>query len=853
MITFTLNGEQISYSGNPELSLLKYLREEKGILSPKDGCSGQSFCGACMVEKDGKPALSCSTPMRKIDGARVVTIEGFPDELKHMLAKSFVEKGAVQCGFCTPGFLTRTKILLQQNTSPSRDEIIKALKQNYCRCTGYVKIVEAIEQAAEKQNGQITGDIQATSGQVGTRLGKYDAFEKALGTSPFVDDLRFDGMLHGVLKFSDHPRARVLNIDLSAAENLGGVVKVFTAKHIPGDRINGVIIKDWPVMITEGEITRYIGDVLAGVVAESEEIARKAISLIDVKYEVLKPLTDLEAAETSPIKVHQTGNLLENCIVRRGDDIDTVLAQSAFMVSGRYKTQKIEHAYLETEAAVARPWNDDGIEIFTQSQGVYEDQKQLSAILGLPVDKIKVNLVPNGGAFGGKEDMSVQSHAALFALVTKNPVKVKLRREESLAMHPKRHPMILDYSVGCDNSGKLTGVKARILGDTGAYASVGTKVLERAAGHATGGYHVPNIDLEAKTLYTNNIPSGAMRGFGVNQATFAMESCVDELCKKGGFDRWRFRWDNALVNGSMTATGQILHEGVGIRAALEALKDEFYQAKYAGLATGIKNCGIGNGMSDFSEVKIKILENGHVELYHGWTEMGQGVFTVTRQVLCTETGIEPEKIKVIVSTEHEARSEMTTASRGTSLVGNATIDAAKGLKEDLKTKSLEELAGRIYSGRWSFDQSTKPGAPGPVITHYSYSYAAHLVVLDDEGDIDTVYAAHDAGKIINPTLFEGQIQGSVHMGLGYALSEELELEGGYLKSKRMRDLGVLKIKETPKIVVKGLEVSDPLGPYGAKGVGEIGMVPTAGAVANALCQFDGIRRTRLPMKRREKK
>jgi len=770
-----------------------------------------------------------------------------------MLAKSFVEKGAVQCGFCTPGFLTRTKILLQQNTSPSRDEIIKALKQNYCRCTGYVKIVEAIEQAAEKQNGQITGDIQATSGQVGTRLGKYDAFEKALGTSPFVDDLRFDGMLHGVLKFSDHPRARVLNIDLSAAENLGGVVKVFTAKHIPGDRINGVIIKDWPVMITEGEITRYIGDVLAGVVAESEEIARKAISLIDVKYEVLKPLTDLEAAETSPIKVHQTGNLLENCIVRRGDDIDTVLAQSAFMVSGRYKTQKIEHAYLETEAAVARPWNDDGIEIFTQSQGVYEDQKQLSAILGLPVDKIKVNLVPNGGAFGGKEDMSVQSHAALFALVTKNPVKVKLRREESLAMHPKRHPMILDYSVGCDNSGKLTGVKARILGDTGAYASVGTKVLERAAGHATGGYHVPNIDLEAKTLYTNNIPSGAMRGFGVNQATFAMESCVDELCKKGGFDRWRFRWDNALVNGSMTATGQILHAGVGIRAALEALKDEFYQAKYAGLATGIKNCGIGNGMSDFSEVKIKILENGHVELYHGWTEMGQGVFTVTRQVLCTETGIEPEKIKVIVSTEHEARSEMTTASRGTSLVGNATIDAAKGLKEDLKTKSLEELAGRIYSGRWSFDQSTKPGAPGPVITHYSYSYAAHLVVLDDEGDIDTVYAAHDAGKIINPTLFEGQIQGSVHMGLGYALSEELELEGGYLKSKRMRDLGVLKIKETPKIVVKGLEVSDPLGPYGAKGVGEIGMVPTAGAVANALCQFDGIRRTRLPMKRREKK
>ena len=858
MIHFTLNDEKVTHTGEPELSLLNYLRNERGILSPKDGCSAQSFCGACMVERDGKPVLSCSTPMSKIEGAHIITIEGFPEELRQMLARSFVENGAVQCGFCSPGFLTRTKILLQKNPTPTREEIVKALKQNYCRCTGYVKIVEAIEQAAKElydQSDSPFGGIEDRSdaGVIGTRLGKYDAYNKALGTSPFVDDLWFDGMLHGALKFSDHPRARILRIDTEPAENLDGVEAVFTAKDIPGDRINGLIVKDWPVMIAEGETTRYIGDVLSGVVAHTEEIARKAVNLIQIEYEILQPLTDIEAAEASPIKVHGTGNLLETCLVKRGDDVETVLASSTHVASGRYETQKIEHAYLETEAAVALPWQSDGVEIYTQSQGIYEDQKQLAAILDLQIEKIKVNLVPNGGAFGGKEDLSVQSHTALFAWHLKQPVKVKLNRQESLAMHPKRHPMILDYSLGCDQSGRLTAAKVRIMGDTGAYASVGTKVLERAAGHATGGYHVPNIDLEARTLYTNNIPSGAMRGFGVNQATFAMESCIDELCEKGGFDRWQFRWDNALVNGSMTATGQILHEGVGIRPALEAIKEDFYKAQYAGLATGIKNCGIGNGLADFSEVKIKVLDDGNIEIYHGWTEMGQGVFTVARQVLCTETGIPADKIRVIVSTEHDARSEMTTASRGTSLVGNAIIDAAQGLKKDLAEHPIEELAGRLYHGRWSFDQSTKPGATGSVITHYSYSYAAHLVVLDDQGNIDTVYAAHDAGKIINPTLFEGQIQGSVHMGLGYALSEELELENGHLKSRKMRDLGLLKISDTPTIVVRGLEVKDPLGPYGAKGVGEIGLVPTAGAVANAFRQYDGVQRFKLPLKRRDKR
>jgi len=850
MITFHLNGIEKKIEGDESLSLLHYLREIEGIISTKDGCSGQAACGACMVEMNGKPTLSCVTPMKKVAGKEIITIEGFPENLKKTLGQAFVEKGAVQCGFCTPGFLTRTKILLQNNSSPSKNEIVKALKMNYCRCTGYIKIVEAIQLAAKtlRENKKI---ILKKIGKVGFNHPKYNAYEKAIGQNPFVDDLKFDNMLYSALKFSDYPRAKILKIDVSDAEKLKGVVRVFTGKDIPGERYNGLIVNDWPVMVVEGETTRYIGDVLAGVVATSETIARKAVKLIKIDYDVLEPLTDMLEAEESLIKVHKKGNLLETCVIKRGDPVDDVLKNSAYVVNSRYETQRVEHGFMETEAATALPGQGDGIELYSQTQGVYEDRRQIAHILGLPQEKVKVTLVPNGGGFGGKEDMTVQSHACLFAYLLKKPVKLHLNREESIRMHPKRHPMILDYTVGCDQKGKLTAVKARIKGDTGAYASVGMKVLERAAGHATGAYHVPHVDIEAKTLYTNNIPCGAMRGFGANQATFAMEGCIDELCEKGNFDPWQFRYDNALVNGSMTATGQILHKGVGVRETLLAVKDEYKKAKTTGLACGIKNCGIGNGMSDFSEVKIEIKSADHVVLHHGWTEMGQGVHTVAVQVLCQETGIDPNLVEVIVSTPNEARSGMTTSSRGTSLVGNAIIEAAKELKEDLKTKSLEQLKGKIYFGRWSFDESTKPGATGPVITHYSYSYATQLVVLDEKGNVDTVYAAHDGGKIINPALFESQIQGAVHMGVGYALTEELPMESGYLQSTKLKDLGILKAHETPRIVVKGVEVKDPLGPYGAKGVGEIGLVPTAGAVANALFQFDKIRRYKLPMMRKK--
>ncbi len=852
MINFILNGENITFSGDPKLSLLTYLRETEGIVSVKDGCSGQAACGACLLEIDGKPALSCITPMKKISNARVVTIEGFPETLRRNLGRAFVEKGAVQCGFCTPGFLSRAKILLETNPHPTREEIIHALRFNLCRCTGYVKIIEAIEFAAEQIRTK--QDISLTNpGKVGSRQPKYDAYEKAIGTNAFITDMRMDNMLYGALKFSDHPRARVIKIDTTAAQNLEGVVRVFTAADIPGERYIGVIHQDWPVMVAEGEITRYIGDVLAGVAAETESIARKALELINVDYEVQEPLTDMLTAENSDIKVHPGAeNLLDFSRIERGREINKVLDESKHVVQGTYMTQRVEHGFLETEACIALPWQTDGIELYAQTQGVYEDQRQLARLLEIPADRIKVHLAPTGGGFGGKEDLTVQGHAAVFSYHLKQPIRLRLNREESIRMHPKRHPFHMQYTLGCDENGKLTGLFARIIGDTGAYASLGGEVLERAAGHASGAYHVPNVDIEARAVYTNNIPCGAMRGFGVNQVTFAMESCIDNLCTLGGFDRWQFRFDNVLDTGSQTATGQVLGEGVGLRETLLAVKDEFYGAKFAGLACGLKNCGIGNGVLEECDVRIDIISEDHIVLQHGWTEMGQGVDTVAQQILCEETGIKnPNIIEVKVSTDSKAVAGMTTASRATFQLGNAILEAARDLKTDLKTISLAALSGKSYAARWRCDWTTKLGDPGEVISHYSYGYATHLVILGDDGQVETVVAAHDGGRIINPTLFEGQIEGAVVMGLGYALSEELPMEDGYLKTSRYAKLGIPKIKNLPHIIVRGVEVRDPLGPYGAKGVGEIGNIPTAGAVANALYQYDGVRRYELPMKKKK--
>jgi selenium-dependent xanthine dehydrogenase len=851
-MNFTLNGIIKTYEGDPELPLLTYLREVEGIISPKDGCAPQAACGCCVVELNGKGVLSCAIPMKKVDGGEVITIEGIGEYRQRVFANAFVEKSGVQCGFCIPGIVMQAKVLIDKNPSPTRREVEQALQPNLCRCTGYKKIVDSIIYAADAIKDLKEIPTPKTDGKVGKRHPKYDAANLVLGKSPYVADMKLPEMVYGALRFSDHPRAKVLSINIEKAKELAGVIKIFAAKDIPDNRYSGLIVSDWPLMIDIGEETRYVGDVLAGVVAESEKIAREAVKLIEIKYEVIKPLTDPEKAlDADAIKIHPIGNLLSETIIDRGE-VKKALSEADYISEGVYHTQRIEHGYLEPECSIART-TENGIEVLSQGQGVYDDQKQIAEILNLPLDKVRVILVPNGGAFGGKEDLSVQGHAALYSYLLKKPVKVSLNRDESIIMHPKRHPLRMKYTLGCNKNGKLTVLKADILGDTGAYASVGMKVLERAAGHSTGPYHIPNVSVISRAVYTNNLPCGAMRGFGVNQVTFAVESCIDDLCEKGGFDRWQFRYNNALTEGDMTSTGQIIHAGSGVRQTLLAVKDIFKNAKYAGIACGIKNTGIGNGMADEGKVKIEIVSDKKVILNHGWTEMGQGVNTMAVQFLSEETGIDPDIVEVRVDTAEGASAGMTTASRATSIIGNSIANACKKLREDLKTQSLKELAGNIYNGEWICDWTTKPeDKTKKIVTHYSYSYATQVVILNDEGNIEKVYAAHDAGKIINPGLFEGQIEGSIHMGLGYALTEDLELDEGVPKSTMLRKCGILRAKEMPKMEVIGIEVPDPHGPYGVKGVGEIGLVPTAAAVANAFYQYDGTRYYRLPIKKRTK-
>jgi len=885
MIEFMLNGQVTRYEGDPARPLMNVLREDLGIISPKDGCAPQAACGCCVVQVDDKALLSCVTKMEKIAGKSVTTTEGLGEYRQNVFANAFVTEGGVQCGFCIPGIVMQANNLINHNPDPSRAEIEKALTPHLCRCTGYKKIVNAIETAADAIRNEEEVPIPECDGRIGSRLPKYQAGDLVLGQHRYVDDIRMEGLRIGALKFSDHPRAVVKSMDLSTALAHPGVIRIFTAEDVPGDRHIGLIKQDWPLMIGVGETTRYVGDVLALVVAESDAIAREAVELIDIDYEILEAVTDMHAAlDAESPSVHEGGNVLSQSITNRGD-LETAMAESAYTTTGVYETQMIEHGFMEPEACIAYPTppkspskhqgghgtslqssphryggtEGGGIEVLSQGQGVFEDRVQIAKLLGLPQADVNVVLVSNGGAFGGKEDLSVQGHAALAAYLMGEPVKVRLTRDESIIMHPKRHPIWMEYTIGCDENGMLTFCKGRFVGDTGAYASVGMKVLERSAGHATGAYNFPVTDIESTAVYTNNLPCGAMRGFGVNQTAFALESCIDDLCEQGGFDRWEFRYKNALDDGDMTATGQVIEAGAGAKATLEAVKNEFRDAKFAGIACGIKNTGIGNGMPDSSQVTVSVVANPHpkslsqggakVVIDHGWTEMGQGVHTMAVQALVTETGLDPGLVEVRVETESEMVTGMTTASRATSLIGNAIIDACREFKADLEQHSLEELVGKRYVGAFTVDWTTKPGAMvEKVYTHYSYSYATQVVILDEAGQVEKIIAAHDAGKIFNPTLFEGQLEGSIHMGLGYAISEDLPMEDGRPKSTMLRKCGILRARDMPEMEVIGVEVPDPYGPYGAKGVGEIGLVPTAGAVANALYQFDGVRRHKLPMK-----
>jgi CO/xanthine dehydrogenase Mo-binding subunit len=531
--------------------------------------------------------------------------------------------------------------------------------------------------------------------------------------------------------------------------------------------------------------------------------------------------------------------------VRRGD-VDAALAAAAHVETEAFQTQMVEHAFLEPEAALAVP-DGSGMHVYSQGQGIWEDRRQVASLLGLVEDRVRVTQVSTGGAFGGKEDLSIQGHAALLAMLTGRPVLLSLSRRESIRFHPKRHPMTLRYTVGCDASGHLLAVRARIVGDTGAYASLGAKVLERAAGHACGVYRVPAVDVEAVAVYTNNPPCGAMRGFGAPQVNFALESVMDRLAQRVGIDRWEIRWRNAVDTGDTFGTGQVLGAGVGVRKTLVAVRDVFRHARYAGIACAVKNVGLGNGVTEYGKVVLRPEQDGGLTLFHSWTEMGQGVHTIFRQIVCEELDVPAERVRVVVDTSHELGTGETTASRATVLGGRAVLDAVTKLRAALDGRTIADLAGQEFFGEYVVDWTTTNEAPDPV-THLAYGWATEVVILNDHGEVARVVAAHDVGRIMNPTLLEGQIEGGIHMGLGYALSEEFILERGVPVTDTLKSLGLISAAGMPPVECIFIEEPQPDGPYGAKGVGEIAVVPTAAAVAGALWAFDGVRRTRLPMR-----
>tara|TARA_B100000035_G_scaffold180033_2_gene153586 strand:- start:714 stop:3290 length:2577 start_codon:yes stop_codon:yes gene_type:complete len=845
MTTFELNGKEVTVQGDHP-HLLAALRDELGILSAKDGCSPSGQCGCCTVIMDGKARISCQLSAERANGSTIQTLEGLDTEEIDKMGQAFAACGALQCGFCTPGIMIRTKVLVdKKGPELEREYAARHLGAHLCRCTGYVKILDAVEALAK---GEIPEEKHSAG--IGSRLVKYEAEDLAIGRRPFIDDIQVEGLLHGAFLLSEHARADVLSIDASEAESLDGVVRVITAADVPGELRVGLIHKDWPVFIPVGGRTSYLGDVIAMVVAETREIARAARELIRVEYDVLPPITNpLEAIKSDENAVWELdGNVLSTSHYKRGCPED-VWSDCAHIVSETFQTQRVDHAFLEPESTLATLTPDGHLYVYSGGQGIWDDRNDISRVLDIGTDDVTVELISNGGAFGGKEDMSNQAQTALAAWLLRKPVKTTLSREESFLIHTKRHPIRLEYKIGCDENGELLALSARMVGDSGPYASVGMKVLERAAGHASGPYVIPNIEVEAIAARTNNSVCGAFRGFGANQAQFAMEGVMDRLAAMVGISGWEIRSRNVVTPGAVWGPGQIMDDGcLGARECLDSIKPAYLEAieqgKAVGLGLGLKNSGLGNGFKEIAKAVIHFTDTGRIEVRHCWTEMGQGVHTVALQVAAEELGVEADRIDVLVDTSRELGAGQTTGSRGTLMGAGAVADACK--------KALEGgcQVGIDYEGEYRVDwtNSLSEEVDNPII-HSTFGYAAQVVIIDKETEkIEKVVAAHDVGKAINPLLCEGQIEGAVHMGLGYALSEGFPCdEVGQPSNLTLKSLSIIRPKDMPDVEVILVESPQPNSPYGIKGVGEIGLVPTAGAVAAALNDLDGMWRNELPM------
>ena len=841
MATFTVNGKTVTVEKNQKL--LRFLRDTLRLTSVKDGCS-EGACGTCTVLIDGKPTRACIPQTDKLEGKTIVTVEGLTDFEKEVYTYAFGHAGAVQCGFCIPGMVMCAKGLLDVNQNPTREEAAFAIRNNICRCTGYVKIIDAILLAAELfREGKVPED--STDWSLGQRVPRVDVKEKVTGTGQYPDDIYLDGMIYGSAVRSQYPRARVLAIHTEEAKALPGVVGVFTAADIPGNNKVGHLKKDWDTMIAVGDITHYLGDAICLVAAEMPEILAQAKALVKVDYEELPMVrSPREAMLPDAPLVHKEGNLLAHKHIQRGNPA-MAIAKSKHILTQRFSTPWTEHAFLEPECAVAYP-DEDGVMVLSTDQGAYDTQHEIMGMLGLSAEKVKVRNCLVGGGFGGKEDVTVQHHAALIAYLTKRPVKVKLTRAESILIHPKRHPMEMEFALGCDENGIIQGVVAEVIADTGAYASLGGPVLERACTHAAGPYNYQNFEIDGWAYYTNNPPAGAFRGFGVTQTCFCIETLLNQMADIVGITPWEIRYRNAIRPGQELPNGQIVDDSTGLVQTLEAVKPYVAAHKYVGLACAMKNAGVGVGIPDTGRVRL-VVQGGKLHILAGASCIGQGLGTVLTQMVCDQTGISPQNIVYERSnTYHSPDSGTTSGSRQTLFTGEACRRACQDLKKALKGKTLTDMEGQEFYGEY-LGKTDPLGAdvPNPV-SHIAYGYATQVCILNEEGKIEQIVAAHDVGKAVNPLSIEGQIEGGVVMSMGYALTERYPLDNCKPTAK-YGTLGLLRANQIPEITPiivekQGLNVA-----CGAIGIGEITSIPTAPAIADAYFRYDGRLRTSLPL------
>lgn len=911
-ITLTVNNQEYHLPIKPGETLSALLRQRLHLTGTKIGCD-EAECGACTVLVDGQPMMSCIYPAARADGKTIVTIEGLAERVQetiklHPLQEAFVKHGAVQCGFCIPGQIMTAYALLKRNPHPTSDDVRYALKDTLCRCAGYPTIENAILAAAHTlRTGEPLPEPEVPDSihhqeTVGRTHIRPDAVDKVIGKAIFTDDLQFDGMLYAKAKRAMVPHAILKSLDVTKAKALDGVVAVLTAEDVPGENIHGLIILDWPAIIRVGDRIRYVGDTVAIVAAETPEIAEQAADLIVADYELLPVITSpVQALQEDQPQLHEKGNLLKHIKVRKGD-MDTGFAEADVVMEHTYHTQTTDHAFMEPECSIAVPTEDGRMEIYVGSQIPYQDREQVARALGWEDERVRIIGQKMGGGFGGKEDISGQIHAALLANATQRPVKLLFNRHESLLVHPKRHATQIRVKIGAMKDGRIVAVETELYGDTGAYASLGEKVMTRATTHSAGPYDVEHVRGDCYAMYTNNPPSGAFRGFGVTQSVFAIESTIDRLAEELDIDPVELRRMNALHVGSVTNTGQELKESVGLTECIDRVKEALYQhnpdpfkpvvdpdnpnlVRSWGFAVAYKNTGLGGGAPDIANAEIELYEDGTLEIRSSSAEMGQGLVAVMQLVVSEEMNVNPQNVRVLVmDTDLTPNGGPTTASRQTYLTGNASRHAAITLRNAITAFVSEKFDiqpdqvtfkdgvvhangnsinfGQVAEEMKRFGQQpratyeyeapkTQPLGTGGDM-HFAYSFAAQAAEVEvnrvtGEVKVLNVIAANDVGMAVNPLGLQGQVEGGVMMGLGHCLTEEFIVNDGHVVTDYLARYRMPGIMLTPKIKAIIVEHPTAEGPYGAKGVGEICSIPTTPAITNAIYNAVGVRIEKTPV------